>query len=142
MEESVMITKEEALRIFAFYKYSPLNLIKEKRDEINEETQVSFFRDIRWMIKIADIYLSYKSSLVWFLVSQNCKQFINEIYKTDETIITFKELSFLVWFIFIHRNIKDYRKINKLSIDNIKLQAFRASLLELKAIKAYQTEMF
>ena len=141
-EESIYLTKEEALSVFAFYKYSPIDLINEKRDEINEETQDYLYRDVRWMIKIVDIYLSYKSSIVWYLISQQCEKFIGDIYKTEETKVTFKQLSFLVWFIFIHRNIKDYRKINKLPLDSKKLEAFRGSLLKFKAIEGYQVEMF
>ena len=49
---------------------------------------------------------------------------------------------FLIWFIFIHRNIKEYKNINKLELNKNKLETFRTSLLELKAVKAYQTEMF
>ena len=141
-EESIYLTKEEALNIFAFYKYSPIDFLQEKSDEINAKTNSCISRDIRWMVKTVHIYLRYKSSEVWFLVSQLCARFINDIYKTDETKLTFKELSFLVWFIFIHRNIVDYRKINKLPLDNEKLEAFRGSLLKFKAIESFQGEMF
>ena len=142
MEESIYLTKEEALSIFAFYKYSPIDLIKVKKEEINTITQFHLYREIRWMLKIVSIYLSFKSSEVWYIVSSDCELYIDKIYKTDDTLITFKDLSFLVWFIFIHRNIKDYKMINKLPLDTVKLEAFRGSLLKLKAIEAYQGEMF
>ncbi len=141
-EESISITKEEALSIFAFYKYFPKGFIENKKTEIDTENIVDLYRDMRWMLKILDIYLSYKSNEVWYLVSENCKRFINDIYKTEDAEIVFKQLNFLVWFIFIHRNIKDYREINKLSIDKNKMEAFKTRLLELNAIKTFQIAMF
>lgn len=141
-EESISITKEEALSIFAFYKYFPKGFIENKKTEIDTENIVDLYRDMLWMLKILEIYLSYKSNEVWYLVSENCKRFINDIYKTEDSQITFKQLSFLIWFIFIHRNKKDYREINNLPIDKNKMEVFRAKLLELNAIKTFQTAMF
>lgn len=141
-EESISIAKEEALSIFAFYKYFPKEFIENKKAEIYAENHFDLYRDMRWMLKILEIYLSYKSNEVWYLVSENCKRIINDIYKTEDTEIEFKKLNFLIWFIFIHRNIKDYREINKLPIEKNKMEAFKTRLLELNAIGAYQTEMF
>ena len=139
---SIILSKEEALSIFAFYNYFPKEFIEHKKAEIDAENQDYLYRDMRWMVKILDIYLNYKSIEVWYMVSETCKRFINDIYKTEDTEIAFKKLNFLIWFIFIHRNIKDYRSINKIPLDNKRLETFRTGLLELKAIGTYQTELF
>lgn len=140
--KSIILSREEALNIFAFYKYFPKEFIENKKAEIDAENHFDLYRDMRWILKILDIYLCYKSNEVWYLVSESCKRFINDIYKIEDTQITFKQLSFLIWFIFIHRNIKEYKNINKLELNKNKLETFRTSLLELKAVKVYQTEMF
>jgi len=139
---TIHLTKSEALSIFCFSEINPVCVLKDKFNQINNNNHEYLYKDIRRMNLVCNLYLSYKSDESRYVIQGLCKRFIENIYKNDESNLSFEKLCFLIHLIAHFRNVKDYKTINKLSLGKTFLETTRQNLLKINAIPVYQKQLF
>ncbi len=138
----LFLDKIDALSLFCFHAINPAATLKTKQELIRNENYDADFKALRTMTLVVKILLNYRSDEVRMISQLLCKRFIEDIYPTEETEISFSDLKFLIPIILKYRNLTKLSEVRKLEIPSDLINSTRQKLVSLKVIPSLQTRLF